>query len=215
MIREHAAQQKQEAYQRLRPLLLHGQIPPGTRLGEVEWSNKLGVYRGALREAFGLLVHEGLLAPGQRGGIFVPCLEKTDLDEILELRVTLEVAAIHRMDHCRQSIDVKPLHAICQTMRDMWQADMPLGFVEADRKFHEQIITLAGNRRMMDAYLHAPTLITLQMTLDHEALLATLERALNEHEKIYEHLACENFERAAELLKQHLLHSHSSSLLLT
>ncbi len=192
-------------------MLLHGQIPGGTRLGEVEWAAKLGVHRGALREAFGLLVHEGLLAQGERGGHFAPTYERADLDEILELRAALEVAAVRRLRLKRSPIDIEPLRAVCRTMRQMVESRMPLGFAEADRIFHERIIETAGNRRMARAYLQGPIFITVQLDIADPKTLPNMTQTIQEHERICDELEAGRFEEAAQYLEQHLLTAHSAS----
>ncbi|MCC6681264.1 MAG: GntR family transcriptional regulator [Phycisphaeraceae bacterium] len=201
--------QRREAYRLLRPMLLHGQIPGGTRLGEVEWAAKLGVHRGALREAFGLLLHEGLLAQGERGGHFAPTYERADLDEILELRAALEVAAVRRLCQKGGPVDVEPLRAMCRTMRQLADSRMPLGFAEADRLFHERIIESAGNRRMARAYLQGPIFITAQLDITQSKTEADMARTIEEHEQICDQLEAGRYEDAARCLEQHLLTAHS------
>jgi len=190
-------------------MLVHGQIAAGTRLGEVEWASKLGVHRGALREAFGLLVHEGLLMRGERGGHFVPRIERADLDEILELRAALEVSAVRRLGRGGVPIDAEPLRVICQTMRQTAEVGMPLGFAEADRRFHERIIEMAGNHRMTRAYLQAPVLISLRMDLADGHSAAAMAQTLAEHEQLCDMLEAGRFEDAAVFLEQHLYSAHS------
>ncbi|MBI4581015.1 MAG: GntR family transcriptional regulator, partial [Planctomycetes bacterium] len=50
--REANSSQRDQAYSRLRRLLILQQTPEGKRLREAEWAEKLGVNRTALREAF-------------------------------------------------------------------------------------------------------------------------------------------------------------------
>lgn len=202
--------QQQDAYRRLRPMLLHGHIPAGTRLGEVEWAAKLGVHRGALRETFGLLVHEGLLVHGERGGHFVPRFEKADLDEIVELRAALEVAAVRRLSSLGKPVNVESLRAICRAMQEMAEIVMPLGFAEADRRFHEELVRLAGNQRVIHAYLHAPTFISVQHGLTEETLRKGMYYTLDDHENICKFLEKGHFEEAVSLLERHLFVIHST-----
>ncbi|MFI4875368.1 MAG: GntR family transcriptional regulator, partial [Blastopirellula sp. JB062] len=51
----------EKCYSVLRKMLVCGQLPVGSRLAEVEWSQRLGTQRAALREAMILLTHDGLL----------------------------------------------------------------------------------------------------------------------------------------------------------
>lgn len=201
--------QRDEAYAQLRPLLLHGQIQPGMRLRETQWAEQLGVHRGALREALGLLTHEGLLQAGERGGHFVPVLERVDLDEILELRVILETGAVRRLSRRDEPVCVAGLCETCGTMRQLIAADMPLGFAEADRRFHEQIIALAANPRVTQAYLHAPVLIRVDAERIGQRHLQAMQKTVAEHEAVCDALADAAYEEAAKLLEAHLLIAHS------
>lgn len=48
-----------EAYQRLRELIVHGQLAPGTRVVESEVAERLGVSRTPVRSALQRLANEG------------------------------------------------------------------------------------------------------------------------------------------------------------
>jgi DNA-binding GntR family transcriptional regulator len=191
-------------------MLLHGQLPGGKRMGEEHWAAELGVHRGALREALGLLNHEGLLVEGERGGYFVPNLERADLDDILELRAALEVGAVRRLGRLGHAIEVQPLRAICRTMQHLVDADMPLGFAEADRRFHETIIELAGNQRMTRAYLQAPVIITVNPLVSDPSRRANMKKTLREHETFCDLLAAGQYEEAARALEKHLFLAHTA-----
>jgi DNA-binding GntR family transcriptional regulator len=203
--------QRERGYGRLRSMLLHGVIPPGTRLGEAAWAARLEVHRGALREVYGLLTHEGLLEPGARGGHFVPVIEQGDIDEVMELRVALETAAIHRLARLGISVDTQPLRATCATMRQMAEQAMLLGYVEADRRFHEQVIELAGNGRITRAYHQAPVLMSVHMEAGGADYLNTQRHTMTEHELICDYLDAGDFAQAARLLEAHLLTKHSAT----
>ncbi|MFA9478876.1 GntR family transcriptional regulator [Phycisphaerales bacterium AB-hyl4] len=196
--------QREKAYRHLRSMLLHGGLRPGMRLGETEWAERLGVHRGALREAFVLLAHEGLLMPGARGGYFVPILEQADLDEVLELRLALERGALRRLARAGEPVGTKALRATCQVMRQMVELDMPVGHAEADRKFHEGLVELADNRRMIRAYHQAPLLIIASEYMTPAERRGAMTQTLRDHERICDLLEAGRFDAVAELLEQHL-----------
>lgn len=201
--------QSESAYRKLRPMLLHGQIQPGVRLRETEWASRLEVHRGALREAFSLLSHEGLLRPGERGGHFVPAFERADLDDVLELRASLETGAIRQLARQTSPPDVDPLRATCDTMQHLVDQEMYLGYVEADRRFHEQIVELSRNARMIRAYQHAPILITAALDAFLPPHLDHARTTLAQHREICDRLEAGDFHEAARLLEAHLFTSHS------
>jgi DNA-binding GntR family transcriptional regulator len=78
-----------KAYAALRDDIIEWRLAPGTVLAEVEQSERLGVSRTPLREALGRLTAEGLTTAGGRG-VVVTDISLEDIDELFELRETLE-----------------------------------------------------------------------------------------------------------------------------
>ncbi|MGP5289377.1 GntR family transcriptional regulator [Brachybacterium tyrofermentans] len=84
------------AYRTLREDILEGTLEPGTVLGEIEQSARLGISRTPLREALGRLVAEGLAAPSAGRGMVVTAASLADAGQLFELRIALEVLAVRR-----------------------------------------------------------------------------------------------------------------------
>lgn len=80
----------ERAYQTLREEILDWSLLPGTVLAEVEQSERLGVSRTPLREALGRLGAEGLTRTARGRGVVVSDISLEDVDELFELRETLE-----------------------------------------------------------------------------------------------------------------------------
>ncbi|PTT70360.1 GntR family transcriptional regulator [Arthrobacter sp. HMWF013] len=78
-----------KAYAALRDDIIEWRLAPGTVLQEVEQAERLGVSRTPLREALSRLSAEGLTAAGGRG-VVVTDISLEDIDEMFELRETLE-----------------------------------------------------------------------------------------------------------------------------
>ena len=68
----------------------NGASLPGTVLAEVEQSERLGVSRTPLREALSRLTAEGLTTTAGGRGVVVTDISLEDIDELFELRETLE-----------------------------------------------------------------------------------------------------------------------------
>ncbi|GAB94960.1 DNA-binding GntR family transcriptional regulator [Kineosphaera limosa] len=81
------------AYQRLRDEILDGTLAPGDPLLEVAQSQRLGVSRTPVREAFALLVNDGLATPTGGRGLVVTDLDPSEAASIFEMRATLEPQA--------------------------------------------------------------------------------------------------------------------------
>ena len=83
----------ESAYQLLRDEIIQWKLEPGTPLGEVETSQRLGVSRTPLREALSRLIAEGLVRTGPGRTAVVTSLSRRDIVELFELREALETQA--------------------------------------------------------------------------------------------------------------------------
>ena len=81
------------AYAALRDEIIEWRLPPGTVLGEVEQSARLGVSRTPLREALRRLSADGLVAAAGGRGVVVTDVALDDIRELFELRRALEEQA--------------------------------------------------------------------------------------------------------------------------
>ena len=79
-----------KAYTVLREDIIEWRLLPGTVLGEVEQAERLGISRTPLREALSRLTSEGLTTAAGGRGIVVTDISLDDIDELFELRETLE-----------------------------------------------------------------------------------------------------------------------------
>ena len=77
----------------LREAILRGDLEPGERLMEIALANRLGVSRTPIREAIRKLELEGLVVMIPRRGAQVASITKKDLQDVLEVRSSLEVLA--------------------------------------------------------------------------------------------------------------------------
>jgi DNA-binding GntR family transcriptional regulator len=79
-----------KAYASLREDIIEWRLQPGTVLAEVEQSERLGISRTPLREALSRLTAEGLTSAAGGRGVVVTDISLEDIDELFELRETLE-----------------------------------------------------------------------------------------------------------------------------
>jgi DNA-binding GntR family transcriptional regulator len=195
----------ERCYQQLRWMLMAAQIPDGTRLGEVEWAKRLGTHRSAVREALTLLWHEGALRRGERGGFFMPIFEERDYADVFEARAVLEIGAL-RLIHARRlgEQQLAPLGELCSTMERLLEAEMWLGFLEADRKFHEKLIELAGNRHLVGMYRRAALPHHLPRSADPAEMLRNFQITLNDHREIHRFLVEGEISKVIALMERHL-----------
>ncbi|GAA1051026.1 GntR family transcriptional regulator [Arthrobacter russicus] len=83
----------EKAYQALHQDIVQWRLSPGTVLGEVELSERLGVSRTPVREALSRLTAEGLTTAKGGRGVVVTDVSLETVRELYELRETLEAKA--------------------------------------------------------------------------------------------------------------------------
>ncbi|MEV0950578.1 GntR family transcriptional regulator [Promicromonospora sp. NPDC050249] len=130
----------------IRELIVTGRLTPGQRLSEQAVSETLDVSRNTLREAFRILVHEGLLVRRPNAGVAVARPTLADVVDIYRVRRLIEVPALAGGD---------PAHPGARTMRDAVDAALAarLGgdwrdIAAANMRFHSGIVALASSPRL-------------------------------------------------------------------
>lgn len=136
----------------LRQQIIHGELRPGTQLGEQSAAETLGVSRNTLREAFRLLGHEGLLVHQVHRGVFVRTLEPADVREIYTTRHVVECAAIESItDRATDPAVQARIAAVRAAVSDGESAASAGDWTAvgtADLRFHSAITALAGSRHL-------------------------------------------------------------------
>jgi DNA-binding GntR family transcriptional regulator len=197
------------AYGRLRQLLILSQLTRGNRLREPEWATRLGVNRAALREAFARLEAEGLLVRGVKTGYFVPELTDADIAEIVKVRLALEKTAVEEICAAKGEIKLRlrPLREALGEFEALAPRRYVLGTIEADRRFHEALVSAAGLRLLSMLYQRAPLPMISRSIASQEEWDASATATITEHGAILAALEGRDAAKAKRLLESHLRHA--------
>lgn len=202
-----------QAYMEIRKKLLASQLPSGTRLKEDAWSKQLGINRMAIREALTRLLGEQLLLRGEKGGFFVKSFTPEDIKEIKELRELLEIGAIKLIIQNNKVKKIVPvLREICNDYSNMISKGYYSGACEADIKFHETIISEAGNSRLKDIYIASNIPLFHKKIGQAQSNPNDYEITEGEHISLVNALEKEDYEQAKDILIKHF--SRGESLVL-
>jgi DNA-binding GntR family transcriptional regulator len=135
----------------LRRQILRGELKPGERLMEISLANRLGVSRTPIREAIRKLEHEGLVIMVPRRGAHVAEITRQELNDVLEVRLSLEVLAISKAVERMSDAEIRKLKKVEAEFAELVEKDdvdlTELG--EADEHFHDVIYEGTGNRRLI------------------------------------------------------------------
>jgi DNA-binding GntR family transcriptional regulator len=190
------------AYDEIRSLIVAGSLVPGSRLGQGELADRLGISRGSVREALRRLAGDGLVEFEVNRGFFVAEVGLDDVRQRLEARLALE-PEIARLAAGRRTAD--DLELMRATITSEASARTSDEVHDASRAFHCAVAGATRNQaftKLLDALWIADV---------GRRLLAQRRRAANwqdddvaEHRAILEALESGDGERAARLMGAHV-----------
>ncbi len=193
----------EDATERLRDMIVQGELVPGAKLVERVLCERLGVSRTPLREAIKRLASEGLVALQPNRGASVTRLTLAAVRETFEVMGALEALAGQLA--CRngteaQLAEIRALHfemLACHARGDL------AGYFRCNQAIHLAIVAASGNATL------AATYGTLNAHVRRARYLANLSRgrwdqAVAEHEEILAALAARDGARLQRLLSEHL-----------
>jgi len=139
------------AYQQMRRRILDNLWAPGQQKLEQEIALELGMSRTPVREALIRLANEGLVEVIPRRGMRVLPVSPNDMKEIYEVLGALESAAAEMLAARRPGeSELKPLITATKAMEKALARDDLDAWAAADESFHEQLVTMAGNKVLAD-----------------------------------------------------------------
>lgn len=130
-----------DATDRLRALVVSGEIAPGERLVERHLAERLGLSRIPVREALQTLVAEGFAVERRTGGVAVREHRADDVAELLEIAHALDAVACRRMLVART--DVAELREVLDRGARALAEDRHADAVELNARFHAVLTDLA------------------------------------------------------------------------
>jgi DNA-binding GntR family transcriptional regulator len=172
--------------QALRELILGAELAPGSRLGEVELAERLGVSRTPVREALTRLAAEGLVEIVANRGARVATWTVAELEGVFDLRASLEPQLTGFAVPNAGPADIAELDDLAHRMVEVGspgpRQDLD-ALVPLNRAFHDRLIALACHPTLataLAAAIHPPIVRRNFHTYDE----ASLRRSLGHHVEI-------------------------------
>jgi DNA-binding GntR family transcriptional regulator len=172
--------------QELRDLILGAELAPGSRLGEVELAERLGVSRTPVREALTRLAAEGLVEIAANRGARVATWTVAELEGVFDLRASLEPRLTAFAVPNAGTDDVDALDDLANRMIEVGspgpRQDLD-ALVPLNRAFHDRLIALAAHPTLataLAAAIHPPIVRRNFHAYDE----ASLRRSLGHHLEI-------------------------------
>ena len=189
----------------LRKAILKGELQPGERLMEIALANRLGVSRTPVREAIRMLEHEGLVVMKPRRGAQVAKITEQELNDVLEVRKSLEMLAANKACERMTEEDMKAMRETGAEFRKLAlnpNCDLT-ALTEADVAFHDTIYRGTRNRRLNQILANLREQM-YRFRLEYLKDASIRESLVSEHEEIMKAVAGRDGEFAAGLIGEHI-----------
>ena len=191
------------AYDRIKGLLVSGQLNFDQIYSANQFAEMLGVSRTPVREALLQLAAEGLLIPVQGRGFKIKGFSEKEIKDFFEARLMIETYVISRLVKGIGGEDVKALQTSLKQMVLSADKGEIYAFLEADKAFHMNLIHRYTNRLLETIMENIRNLISI---LGQKALSSSgrIEEVLQEHRAIVEAVKGKDANKAAKAMSHHL-----------
>lgn len=194
----------------LRSQIISGRIPQGTRLVEQELADLLGISRMPARDALVNLEHEGLVV-SKPNGRYVIQLDKTDIEQLFQVRLVLERLAVSQAAQQRSPEADAALQANLQLMRDAIAQNDQNAYAQSDLEAHQIIWQQARNPYLLKM-LNSIIGPIFMFIASHTEFQMNWHETLQMHEELANALVAGNGERAVQSIEVQLQQSFQLSL---
>ena len=195
----------------LRDAIRRGVLKPGERLMEIQLAEELGVSRTPVREAIRKLELEGYVIMMPRRGTYVANLSIRDVNEVFEIRTSLESLASglaaeritdEELDHLQR--------LLVQIGMYIEQGDIEK-IVEVDTEFHGLLYQASRNQRLIGIISNLREQLT-QFRKTSMSFPGRLKATLEEHRAIVDAIA-QGDVKAAQTAAEHHMEKSEQTLL--
>lgn len=188
-------------YETVRQAIMRGTVAPGTRLNQSELAAELSMSTTPVREALRRLAGDGLVRIDSYRGAIVRELDKSDLEEVYELRLILEPLATRKAAERITEQELDAAERLWEKMNDPTDADI---WVETNRDFHAIFAGAAQSPNLFPILKslrdHAAPYVRLSITLD-----GTIPKSSNEeHRQLLDACRRRDGDLAAAIEERHL-----------
>ncbi len=199
------------AQQEIERMILAGELPAGAKLTEAWLSERLGVSRGPIREAFRMLEQAGLVRQEKNRGVFVREIPLDEAAEIFDLRAAMDELAGRRLAEAATESQLKSLKALVESMDQAARANDADAYHLLNLQFHDSLVEYAGNRKMATIYRKLVKELAL-FRRRNLSEMAALPQSAAEHRQIFRAIAAGDAETAGRAMFQHVMQSRQRML---
>jgi DNA-binding GntR family transcriptional regulator len=192
---------KDALVENLRDEIIKGQFRPGQKLRQEELAAHFGVSTMPIREALRELEAEGLVTIKPRRGAVVTRLSAEDLQDIYDIRSTLEEMATRLAVPCLNEASLAAL-AQCVQQMDSHVGD-PISYTKLNHQFHLTIYAASGRRHLCEL-IELLRRRTQHYVHTHIGDMGRMPESRHDHRAILDACQRGDADRAATIMREHL-----------
>jgi phosphonate utilization transcriptional regulator len=199
------------AQQEIERMILEGEIGPGSKLTEAWLSERLGVSRGPIREAFRMLEEAGLVRQEKNRGVFVRDIPLEEALEIYDLRATMDELVGRRLAETITAEQMKTVKGLVDRMEAAARAADADEYHLLNLQFHDTLVAFTGNRKLAAVYrklVKELALFRRRNLLDR----TVLPHSAAEHRAILKAIGSGSAEQAGRVMYEHVMESKERAL---
>ncbi|UCH22373.1 MAG: GntR family transcriptional regulator [Deltaproteobacteria bacterium] len=192
----------QRAYEQIREKIITLELAPGALIDEQHLAEELDIGTTPIREALKLLFHDDLVVVTPRHGLYVADISIPDLEQLSEMRLSLESLCARLAAQRAGADDLTVLEALRQEQASIPPEDSRR-LLDIDHKFHQALVKAAKNKYLTRTLEH---FFGLSQRLWYMALpqLDFLPTAVAEHLDLVEAIKNGDADRAEQIMHNHV-----------
>lgn len=192
-----------EVAERLRELILSGELEPRERINEVELCERFGISRTPLREAIKILATEGLLELLPNRGARVGHVSQSEIEEMIEVVAGLEATAAELACRSITDAEIDLIEAKTLVMEKAYKRGDETSYFTLNREIHEALMQAARNATLASIYSNLSSRIQRMRYTAHKTP-EQWRRAMDEHRIMAELLRARDGEGLARVVRDHI-----------
>ena len=192
-----------QAYYRIRELIVTLDLPPGSLVSERELMERLGLGRTPVREALRALARERLVEVYPRRGMFVSGVDVRDLAGLSEVRNTLEPLAARLAAERATPADREAIDALLEELELVHDGPNERALIDLDQRIHRHVYHCAHNP-FLEETLNEYYILTLRIWFLALDRVARLDDAVSEHRELLDAIRAGDGDRAEDAMRRHV-----------
>ncbi len=139
------------AYRHIKAAIVNGSLPPSLLASEQQIASRLGMSRTPVHQAMSRLEQDGWIRMLPRRGLQIAPISPTDMYDVYETLLALEVTAVGRMAARQRAADDATLvqfEQACSEGEDALRRGDLQAWADADSRFHTLLIESCGNAHL-------------------------------------------------------------------